>query len=246
MGARLKPQDLNRKVRYGRKTLKYRLEFSERTTLGIEVHPDLSIVAKAPEGSELDRVDEKIHKRAAWILRQQSDFQNLLPILPPHQYRSGESFRYLGRQYKLRTFKAKHEAVRMLRGQLQVSLPNRGDVQRIQQLLEIWFRNRAIQVFDELWPECLQKVSRSGIAGTGYQLRKMKTRWGSCGKNGTILLNPELITASKSQIQYVMIHELCHLKHFNHGIQFFELLETLVPDWKLQREKLNRDVRGTG
>ncbi|MCR9202204.1 MAG: M48 family metallopeptidase [Planctomycetaceae bacterium] len=209
----------------------------------MDVYPDLSLVAVAPESAELDKIKNKVRNHASWILKQQSDFQNLLPILPAHKYKSGEAFRYLGRQHKLRIFKAKQESVRRIRGQLQVSLTDRTDNQRVKELLDDWFRNRANTVFEELWLSCVSVVERHGIEPTRYQLRKMKTRWGSCGKQGIILLNPELVSAQKQCIEYVIFHQFCHLKHFNHGAEFFELLQVFVPDWKIRREKLNRAVR---
>ena len=234
---------LRRRVQYGRKVIPYQLRFSTRKTLGIEVWPDQTVIAIAPNGADEDAVDAKILKRASWILKQQQDFEAFLPILPAHKYTSGESFCYLGRQYKLRIFKAKREQVRMQRGQIQVSLPDRADTTTVKTMLDAWFRHRAELVIAELWPKCVAKVERHGIEAKTYQLRKMKTRWGSCGKKGIILLNPELISAPKQCIEYLIIHELCHLKHYNHGAEFFELLSVLVPDWEALRNKLNQGAR---
>lgn len=232
-----------RSIRYGRTLIEYKLLYSSRRTLGIEVYPDQSVIAIAPIGVEVEIVDRGLQKRAQWILKQQREFEAYLPILPPHKFISGESFRYLGRQYKLRIFQAKAEKVVLQRGMIQVSLPDRKDSARVQQLLEAWFRHRAEQVISELWPKCVAAVERHDIGAKTYQLRKMKTRWGSCGKNGIILLNPELISAPKECIEYLIHHELCHLKHYNHGAEFFELLSVLVPNWEALREKLNRCVR---
>ncbi|GAB5444341.1 MAG: hypothetical protein Fues2KO_46900 [Fuerstiella sp.] len=69
-----------------------------------------------------------------------------------------------------------------------------------------------------------------GIKTKPYRLRRMKTRWGNCGKTGQILLNPELVTAPKTCTEYVIIHEICDPKHYNHGGDFFDLLELLVPN----------------
>jgi predicted metal-dependent hydrolase len=228
-----------RYVSFGRKRIAYRLKRSDRKTLGIQVHPDLSVVAIAPHASDIALIDEKIRRRGSWILKQQKAFEAFLPILPPHKYISGESFRYLGRQYKLRLFTAKTERVRMQRGQIQVSLPDREDTGRVRTLIQSWFRQRAETVFAELWPKCVQRVEAHGIKPKGYRLRIMKTRWGSCSKSGNILLNPELISASKPCIEYLIIHELCHLRHYHHGAEFFELLACLIPDWEERRRRLN-------
>jgi predicted metal-dependent hydrolase len=234
---------MSRTVHFGRTIISYVLTHRKRTSLAIEVYPDQSVVAIAPHGADVKVIDDKVLKRATWILKQQREFEAFLPVLPPHKYVGGESFRYLGRQYRLRIFQANTEKVSLQRGQIQVSLPDRKDSAGVQRLLEVWFRHRADQVIAELWPKCIARVQRHGIEAKTYQLRKMKTRWGSCGKNGIILLNPELISAPKECIEYLILHELCHLKHYNHGAEFFELLSVLVPNWEALREKLNRSVR---
>lgn len=232
-----------RSVLFGRQRISYRLQSASRTTLAIEVHPDQTVVAIAPQGADVKIIDNKVLKRAPWILKQLREFEAFLPVLPPHKYVSGEAFRYLGRQYKLRIFQAKTEKVVLQRGLIQVSLADRKDSVRVQHLLEAWFRHRAELIIAELWPKCVARVQRHGIEPKTYQLRKMKIRWGSCGKNGVILLNPELISAPKECIEYLILHELCHLKHYNHGAEFFELLALLVPSWEALREKLNRSVQ---
>lgn len=191
-----------RVVLFGKSRIRYQLQFRQRKSLGIIVYPDQSVVAIAPNGADVKVIDDKVLKRAPWILKQQREFEAFLPMLPPHKFISGESFRYLGRQYKLRIFQAKAEKVVLQRGMIQVSLPDRKDSARVQQLLEAWFRQRFEQVISELWPKCVASVQRHGIEAKTYQLRKMKTRWGSCGKNGIILLNPELISAPKECIEY--------------------------------------------
>lgn len=232
-----------RLVRYGKSRISYQLAFRKRRTLAIDVYPDQSVIAVAPNGADVSIVDDKVLKRASWILKQQRDFEAYLPVLPRHKFISGEAFRYLGRQYKLRILQAKTERVSLQRGQLHISLADRKDSAKVEQLLESWFRHRLELIVADLWPKCVAKVERHGIEPKTYQLRKMKTRWGSCGKNGTILLNPELIAAPKECIEYLIIHELCHLKHYNHGAEYFELLALLVPNWEALREKLNRSIR---
>ena len=89
-------------IQYGHSTIEYDLTFSPRKTLAIDVHPDLSVAVQAPEGTELADIEAKVRKRAPWILRQQRQFEVYLPKLPPRQYDSGETHRYLGRQYRLK------------------------------------------------------------------------------------------------------------------------------------------------
>lgn len=233
-------------LRSGRRTIKYCLSFRDRSTLQIDVFPDLSVAVVTPLGTSNLTIDQAVKAKAPWIQKQLNEFQAFTPVLPQHKFISGECFRYLGRQYKLSIRKAETESIKMVRGKLLVATPDRDDRNRIQEIVESWYHEKASTVIAGLWKTRCNKVKSFGIQPKDYRLRKMKTRWGSCCKSGIIQLNPELVTESKSCIEYVIYHELCQLKHFNHGAEFFELLDVLCPDWKQLREKLNLNVRSSG
>lgn len=233
---------MNRTIQYGRKTIDYQLRYADRKTLAIDVHPDLSVVATAPHDADDAVVEQKMRKRAGWIVKQQRFFENFLPQIPPRRYVSGESHRYLGRQYRLRTHQSPQEAVRMARGQLNAYLVDPADSKRTRALVTAWFRERAEVVFEEQFNNAVANAQRRGIDADGFEIRRMKNRWGSCTPGGRILLNPELIMAQKACIEYVITHELCHLREHNHGPRFYRLLKSLMPDWEERRERLNAAI----
>lgn len=226
-------------IQYGRKRIEFQLLYSARTTLAIDVYPDLSVVVTAPKDADDAAVEQKMHKRAAWIVQQQRFFENYLPPIPARRYVSGESNRYLGRQYRLRVHDGDEDAVKMSRGQINVYLTDPSKKQRIKTLVVGWFRQRAEIVFRELFHDMVAKAERYGITADNFEIRRMKNRWGSCTSEGRILLNPDLIIAPKQCIEYVIVHELCHLQEHNHGPAFYGLLKTLMPDWEQRRERLN-------
>ena len=229
-------------VQFGRQQIGYTLRYSARQTLGIEVNPDRSVVVIAPAGSSDSAVEQRVKKRAAWIVEQQRFFETYLPALPPRRYVSGESHRYLGRQYRLRVHEADTDAVKLSRGQLNVGLADITKKDRVRALVTRWFRDRADAVFRERFDAWVEKARRHDIEAEGFQVRLMKNRWGSCTGEGHILLNPNLIVAPVMCIEYVVAHELCHLKEHNHGAGFYRLLAALMPDWERRRERLNRCV----
>ena len=230
-------------IQYGRRRIEFQLLYSGRKTLAIDVNPDLTVVVTAPKDTEDSAVEQKMHKRASWIVQQQRFFENYLPSIPVRRYVSGESHRYLGRQYRLRVHKGKKDSVQMARGQINVFLTDPSKKGRIKSLVVGWFRQRAEVVFGELFDAMVAKAERHNISADSFEIRLMKNRWGSCTQEGRILLNPHLIIAPKSCIEYVIVHELCHLKHYNHGAEFFELLALLVPNWKLLRQKPDKNLR---
>jgi predicted metal-dependent hydrolase len=226
-------------VQYGDTTIHYNLAYAQRKTLAITVHPDLSVTVKAPEGTDLAEIEAKVRKRATWILQQQRDLERYLPHLPPRQYVSGETHRYLGRQYRLKVIEDGAESVKHGRSYIYVSTGDKSDTERIKGLLDDWYRAHAKQVFAERLAACYPKVEHLGIAYPDLIIRVMKSRWGSSSPLGKITLNVKLIQVPKAYIDYVIFHELCHLKEPNHSQRYYELLDRVLPDWRDRREKLN-------
>lgn len=233
----------HRQIHYGESLIHYSLEYKERQTLAIEVHPDLSVHVKAPLNSPLDAIESKLLKRAFWIQKQQRKFKEYAPALEARSYVSGEGYRYLGRQYRLKIIKQPTKNIRLWRGRLEVSVPSPEDKQSIEKLVTAWFRQKAEQVFDDRYEVCCQHVAKHGIEHSGgVHLRVMAKRWGSCTKEGRIMLNPHLVSAPKDCIDYVITHELCHTIENAHSPQFFALLSRCMADWQQRKSRLNSSV----
>ncbi|GGH59279.1 hypothetical protein HNQ91_000597 [Filimonas zeae] len=222
-------------LQYGSKAISYQLEFSKRKTLGITVTPEMDVLVKAPEGTPQERIEEKLEKRARWILKQQSYFLRFYPKTPERQYRGGESHLYLGRQYRLRVQVAAKNEVRFTGKEIQVYHTAKGTAKTV---LQNWYRYRAKEKFAEIAEPWIQRFEQYGVQPEGLFIQEMPTRWGSCTAKGKIILNPELIKAPKVCIEYVVIHELCHLLHKHHTAQFFQLQTALMPDWEKWKNKL--------
>lgn len=229
-----------RTAEYGTTRIPYTLRRSERRTMSIEVKPDGSVLAVAPIDAPEHEIRWKVEKSGAWILRQQRELAQLPPPLPERQYVSGESWRYLGRQHRLRVIIGTQEGVRVTRGELLVTAKT---PERAENVLNSWFRNRAQSLLAERMSVCLERASHYGIEHSGdFALRQMRTQWGSCTKVGKLNFNPRLVQAPKECIDYVILHELCHLREFNHSAAYYRLLGRVLPDWKKRRERLNRLV----
>ncbi len=226
-------------VQFGQSTISYRVRFAARKTLAIDVYPDQQVVVTAPEGSEPAAIEALVHKRGRWIRRQQQQFAVIMQPEPPRAYVSGESYRYLGRQYRLKVQDGEPKEVRLGRGLLTVTLADGTEPPQVQRVLEAWFRDAAHRIFHERLAACYPRVERLGIPYPALAIRSMKTRWGSCSRPGLITLNPRLIQAPRDCIDYVILHELCHLKEHNHSKRYYALLDQVLPGWREQRTKLN-------
>lgn len=226
---------------YGSEVIDYTVLFTERPPgrILIHVHPNAAVQVDAPTGRCLKEVHEAVLKRARWISRHVSDARRLREHVLPRAYVSGEGIFYLGRRYQLKVEyqpKASAEA-KMLRGQLRVTTPSK-DAAAVKELVDKWYRARAVEVFERRLNEvaCRMRWLKKVPA---WRLLKMQKQWGSCSPAGNILLNPHLVKAPRECIDYVLVHELCHLKEHNHGTKFYKLLEQTYPDWRPVKARLD-------
>lgn len=230
-------------VEYGNTILSFIIERSERKTLAIEVHPDLSIKVIAPLDAAVDDVKEKILKRASWISKQTRFFEQFLPRTPEREYVAGESHLYLGRKYLLRIKSSTTNSVKLKGGEFLVSSIEKENKELIKNLLCGWYYKHSEKKFKECVSEALSKFKSNHLPNDPpVILKRMRKRWGSCTPKGNIILNPELIKAPKKCIEYVVIHELCHFIHPNHSSQFYDLLSQIMPDWKKWKDRLEKSL----
>lgn len=230
-------------VLFGETEIYFSLNCSKRKTLVIRVYPNGSVSVGVPLSIAVEQIYERVQQRAAWILKQQQKFENYPSPRQKMQYISGESCRYLGREYRLKVIEGGGEVVMLTHEHLHIETPYPENRLNVQRLLRKWYHGNALAVFSERYVECVKRVERIGIRhDSGFKIRAMTTRWGSCSSKGSINLNTELIAAPVDCIDYVILHELCHLKEHNHGEGFYRLLSVVMNDWELHRKCLNESV----
>jgi predicted metal-dependent hydrolase len=222
-------------------TIPYLVRFRRRKDMAIHVHPNRRVTIDVPEGTTIDQVATRVARRSDWIAQQRRFFEKFQPLPPNPMYSSGETHRYLGRQYRLKvvTTDRPSETVKLVGRFFWVHLRPGGDSSHVQSLLEGWYRERAREVFGRRLLICLNSCKSLDVATPVVQVRKMVRRWGSCTRNGTILLNLALVKAPVTCIDYVVMHELCHLKEPNHGPSFYRLMKRHMPDWRSRKERLD-------
>lgn len=232
-------------VHYGERAIHYTVARSARATLAIHVHPDQSVDVRAPNDATAQQVRDKVKKRARWIVTQQDDFADFVQARVPREYVSGETHRYLGRQYRLKVIpiaEDEPERVKLIGPYFRIYTHGKGDATHVKAQLDTWYRAHAKTKFAERLEAAHDIMRRYGIEKPPLRVRRMEKRWGSCTASGTVLLNPDLIRAPRLCVDYVVLHELCHIKHPHHGPAFYELLTKVMPDWKEQKARL-RDVQ---
>ncbi len=231
---------------YGERRISYRLQRSDRKRLRIVVKPDLSVLADAPIAFSEREVAEAVHAKARWIARQIVSFEDFHPLPTPHQYVSGETFVFLGRQYRLKVKQGDVVPAKLRGRYLHLTVPDKTNSATVKRAVERWYRARADDIFHRYLGICMQVASRHDIAEPILVIRNMRTRWGSCSASGRVTLNLKLVQAPVHGIEYIIMHELCHLAHHNHSPAFYRLLARCMPDWEQRREVLRGVVFSSG
>ncbi len=227
------------KINYGSKSIEFTITFNARKSLGIKVTPDSIVNVIAPFGtSEID-IKEKVKTKAKWILKQQAFFNIYKPSTPKRKFVNGETHLYLGRQYKLKVIKATIDGVKLYRGEIVVTAKEINALY-VEKILNQWYKEKATFHFEETLSIAVLHFKKYKIAAPVLQVRQMQKRWGSCTPSGKIILNTELIKAPKGSIEYVIIHELCHLVHHKHNKDFYALQNKQYPNWEKWKEKLEQ------
>ncbi len=225
-------------IQYGSSLIKFDLEFSDRKTLGIKVHPDKSVQVDAPLHSTKEKINEKVRSKASWILKQQEFFLSFHPLTPPRKFITGETHLYLGKQYRLKIIESQEESVKLYSGYITINCKDKTNKKEIEKLLKKWYKSKAEVHFNQLFENWTSQhmLPKNNTATLNYKW--MNKRWGTCNKEGLITLNIELIKAPKKCIEYVIVHEVCHLSYLNHSKSFYNLLEKHYPQWRNTKYQL--------
>lgn len=225
---------------HGAEPIRYEVRRSaRRRTLGVEVHPDSRIVVRVPARCAPGTIASWVRSRARWIERQLERFRRRGSAAAPLRYVNGEAHRYLGFPHPLKVVQGRPEGVMLADGQLVVSLALGGpDPAAVSALLRAWYFERAAAVCREI----LEQHHAAFFAARGHArptlVVKAMKRWGSMSTTGRMALSVDLVRTPLRCVELVVVHELCHLEHQNHGPKFYRLLELAMPDWADRKREL--------
>lgn len=234
-----KPRSRALSITYGTETIPVRVRFIDTARFTVTVDPDLTVRANAPRSAKTAEVVVRLEERASWIARQRSYFRQFHPERAAQRFVSGASLWYLGKQYRLKTIDGRGPA--KLEGQyLLVAAAEEASCER---KVREWYRERARAQFTHRLQVC--HAAANSILKVGLPpliIRQMVRRWGSCTAAGRIVLNTDLIRAPLHCIDYVIVHELCHVRVHSHGKAFYRLLAACMPDWEHRKARLESFV----
>jgi predicted metal-dependent hydrolase len=229
------------KVQFGRTLLEYQIQrSSRRSTVSIAVVPSAGLVVTAPAKATAKRLDELVRRKGAWIVQRLKRQSDLSPPLSEREFVSGETFKYLGRQYRLRVEVGALEGQVRLHGAfLNLTMAKghgghkRGD--RARRALVGWYRGKAKVYLPRriaLW------APRLGLPVPQLIVAEPAKRWGSVAKNGAVRMNWRVLQAPVALVDYVVAHELVHLIHEDHSRAFWATLGRIMPDYEERKKRL--------
>ena len=235
-------QRKNLSFQYKDKDITVSLKYSSRKSIGICVHPDKKIEITAPSGSSFASIERAVERKSNWIAKKLEELEKYQVMEQTKEYTNGQTLKLLGRDYLIKVIQIEEfeeEQIVQEKQCLKVYVLDSSQKERIHLLIEDWYRNKALVYLSQKFEDCYERIRKYGIAKPPCYLRYMKRRWGSCTGKGTILLNPDLIQLPSHCIEYVVIHELCHLKHRNHSKEFYYFLDTVMPEWEDHSQSLD-------
>lgn len=225
-------------------TLLFQFVRSARKTIGLYVHRDGSVQVRAPSRVPLAHIYLFLKDRWDWLMLQRARFLEE-PAPAPVRYAHGECFQHLGEPLMLVVKPAAHNLAKRVGHELIVAItPERlAEPDGLAGVIELWQRREANRVFPLRLAFCHESMKLLHLPFPELRIRKMRSRWGSCTSKGMITLNLELVRMPTTCIDYVVMHELCHLVEFNHSSRFYALQEQFLPDWRERKQQLEALAR---
>lgn len=220
--------------------IEFEVTYSKRKTITILVAASGKVSVRAPHNLTQEMVVNRVKGKAKWIIKKLNEVKDIHPLPAEKEFISGELFMYLGSNYPLLLDideELTKPVVRLLGGRFIVQTPA-WDKKIISDAMECWYRNKAREQISErieyYQPWINAKPNRVTI-------KNQKKRWGSCSSRGNLNFNWRIIMAPAEVIDYVVVHEMCHLIHLNHSRNFWELVASILPDYKDRKGWLRKN-----
>jgi hypothetical protein len=233
-------------IEFGSQKINFEIKRGNRKkSVAIRVHPEATVTVFTPRHLGIERIRTIVRKKARWIIEKQGQMERSGHSTPMKEFVSGESFPYLGKYYRLKVVRSIQETegkCRLVNGRLVVEVNGKSDSENnnaaIKKALIDWYLRHA----EDKIGERASRISRLiGRWPASINIKNQEKRWGSCSRTGFIRFNWKIIMAPISVIDYVIVHELCHLIYPHHSFHFWQKVRSVIPDYKKRRDWLKKN-----
>lgn len=229
-------------IQFGTTQIRYDIIYSSRKNATLAVYPLKEVEITVPASLEREHIQNLVRKKAKWVIKQIMWFDEITQIDSTKEYVNGETFLYLGRQYRLKIKKENGRSKASLIGKyLTATLPELSPQKETKKIIKAviwrWYSEHARKKVEE----SIKYYSRRlGIEEPKFIIKNQSKRWGSCTSKNILNFNFRIAMAPVSQLNYIVAHELCHIKIKDHSSQFWKILQSVMPDYAERKERLRK------
>lgn len=224
----------NRRIR----DIDYRLmPGTDRKTTDIIIERDGGIVVRPPADFSPERVDAVVESKRMWIYRNLAEWRDLNATAVVREWVNGEAFLYLGRSHRLSLVDRQDEPLKLKEGRfcLDRALIDHGGSEAARGAFEAYYRNKGLERFRRRVEFFAPKV---GVATFDLEVKELGYRWASCSPSGKLSFHWKCMMATPKVIDYIVVHELCHMHHRNHSTAFWNEVDQVLPDYRERKDWL--------
>lgn len=226
------------KINYGTKEIEFNIEFRNRKTISIAVEPPKDITVVAPVDTNIEDIKDIVKSKGAWIVQKLFEFRNIESKRVNREFVNGESFMYLGRNYSLQIYIDKtiqnNSSVKLFRGKFHVYVKEKND-EVIKEAMEAWYREKTEEQVKKRIKYYQKYFNKKP---TAIKIKEQKKRWASCTSNNELLFNWRCVMAKSTALDYIVVHEMCHMYYMNHSQEFWDLVSSIMADYEGRKEWL--------
>lgn len=222
---------------YAGSEITYEVQRGFRRTIAISITDSRGVVVRAPHLIPHGHIHAFVLEKASWIYKKIQFLRLHAPTRKKLLYEVGELQPYLGKSYSLQLFVAPIKTVQIHEQEIHVSLP-RVSPPLVKNALSHWYLEEASRILTARYHEALPLFKIHAVVPASLIVKRMRGKWGSCSHDNHILLNSELIKTPLACIDYVIYHELCHVRHHDHSPRFHRFMTTVMPDWRSRKKIL--------
>ena len=229
-----------KRIKYLNKTIAYTVSKAKVKNIYISIQNG-EVVVKAPWYVTQSQIQDLVESKRKWIMEKLNEYQTSPRKVK--EYYDGERFQILGKEYILSLYykEASKATLNVENGKISIVLPIDYSEQDNTEQLKKMINKMYYMIAEREVESAFEKMRKLvGIAPEEYRIKKIKTAWGTCSSRKRITINQDVVMYSRKAVEYVVLHEICHLKYMNHSKSFWNMVARYMPDYKEAEKELKK------
>ena len=239
--------NITKQIEYNGEKIYFYIQKKKIKNINLKVSMDQTITISIPYRVSLKMAKEFVLSKIDWIKKQQKAYEKSYLKKDSNIFQDGEIFYLLGIPYKLKIISDKNNFINIENNYIEIHVKGKyiEDKKYVKNIYEDYLKEYAKKTYMSLIIKYQKMMEKYKIEIAELEIRKMKTRWGTCiPSKKKIILNFSLIKSPIYCIEYVVLHELAHFKYQNHSKNFYDFINIFMPDWKERKRTLNKEYAG--